>query len=79
MPAAIDIGASRSLMLNDILPLLSNRGFPLIVKAPTNEKKQKKKTRQENVNYSIATLNLHESIGLFYFISSIFTNHRSNA
>lgn len=46
MPAAIDIGASRSLMLNDILPLLSNRGFPLIVKAPTNEKWQKKKTRR---------------------------------
>lgn len=34
VPAAIDTGASRSLMLNDILPVL--RGFPLIFNGPAH-------------------------------------------
>lgn len=34
VPAAMDIGASRSLILNDILPSLSSRGFPLIDSGP---------------------------------------------
>lgn len=34
VPGAMDIGESRSLILNDILPPLSKRGFPLIVNGP---------------------------------------------
>lgn len=36
VPAAIDTGASRSLMLNDILPVLLKRAFPLIFNGPAH-------------------------------------------
>lgn len=34
VPAAIDTGASRSRMLNEILPAVPKRGFPLIFSGP---------------------------------------------